>query len=467
MASALLLAPVGAAAQSGADGPGPGFAERGGQPNEARVDGRLALRDVYSFDNQTPWDVHILFLDSDVRAYDVAEVGSGALNLRLDSRLLFDLTQDDRVSEPSDTSPGLQRNERRFGVTQTVTDIRLLYAELEHLGPVDATLGRIWFYEAGGAWVDGGALKLHLSDDWSVAAFGGLAPDPIDWDLDTQRQTGGGFLAYRTRRADASLAYTTQLYDGALDRHYAFSRGHWSVPVGDTVQSLFLSYYGSLDLQNEDPVLTTVFTNASCWLNSTLNLSAHYARFATSRLRQTQQGPRPEDNQRDLLGEEINTGSYDQVRLAAAERFGGHYYLYQQLDYRQRDLLDRDSATYYRAGIRDSAVLGTQLALHSRVSVRNNFASDSSEFLAEGAYRFGDRFELEGAFIFQRGRSLIAEQSQDIYLINVAGTFDFTPDVYLTLDYELNSETNIVQEEQETAGNLNIHTVFTRLTYRL
>ncbi len=450
-----------AAAQSVADsGPVTG-------PTATRVDGRLSLRDAYSTDNQTEHDVHILFLDTDIRGRNLADIGGGTLHFRLDGRFLYDLTGDEVVSQSEYSSQVVKRNERRFGETQTFADVRELRVDLEGLGSVDVGLGRQWFASAGGAWVDGGSVRVRFGDDWSTSVFGGLQPDPFDYLPTLDRQTGGAFVAYEGLNAQSSFGYTLTVFDGRLDRHWVFSRGHWAVPAGEWAKSLHLSYYLSTDLQGETPVVTAGFLNASYWLNETLNFSTHYARFATVKLRDLrQQGFNPDLQQQGVLGQAVNTGSYDQLRLSATQRYN-HYNLYQQIDFRQRDTIDRRSAIYYRAGVRDSAFLGTQLWLHGRVTLRNNFQSDSTEYLAESGYRFGDSFSLEGALIFQTGRAVGAQQAQDVYLGNLAGTFDVTPDFYLTLDYEAALETNVLQEEDETAGDLLVHTVFARVTYRL
>ena len=436
-------------------------------PDATRVDGRLSLRDAYSTDNQTANDIHILFFDADVRGRNLAEIAGGTLHFRLDGRFLYDITGDEVVSRSEYSSQVVRRNERRFGETQTFADVRELKVDLEGLGAVDVGLGRQWFPEAGGAWVDGGRVRLHFGEAWSTSVFGGLQPDPFDYLPTVDRQTGGAFVGYEGLHVQSSFGYTLTVFDGRLDRHWVFSRGHWAVPVGTWGKSLHTSYYLSADLQGDSPVVTAGFVNASYWLNETLNFSAHYARFATVKLRdERQRGFNADLQQQGVLGQVVNTGPYDQLRLSATQRYS-HYNLYQQLDLRQRDTIDQRSAIYYRAGVRDSALFGTQLWLHGRVTLRNNFQSDSTEFLVESGYRFGDVFSLEGGLIFQTGRGVEANQSQDVYLGNIAGTLDVTPDFYLTLDYEAAIETNVLQEEDETAGDLLVHTVFARVTYRL
>lgn len=449
---------------------------RGGLSDETTIDGKVSVRDVFSTTNQQlqgqDLAVHLIFIDLDLDARNLATFGErGRLNFKLDSRFLNDLTQGDKVSTNEFTTTPVGRNERRFGETQTFADVRDLYVEAEDLGSTDLRLGRVWLYQAGGAWVDGLDLEFKFNQRWSLGGFGGLAPDPFDYLPTAERQTAGSYVAYEADRVQFSTAYTSQLFDGGLDRHYVFSRGHWSVPVEDWGKSLFLSYAATLDLPNseagqDDPVLTTFFTNVSWWANNTLNFGANYARFATVRLADPRQRRfNAEENQQELLGQEINQGAYDQVRLSAVQRFS-HYHVYQQIDIRDRDLLDKRQAIYYRAGVRDNAFLGTELYLHGAVTVKNNFLSDSTEFLLESAYRFGSKFQVDGAAAFQSGRSLVAQQDQDVIFANLRGTFDFTPDVYLSLDYDLTIETNIQQEEDETADSLLVHTLFTRLTWR-
>lgn len=467
-AAALLLllwaAPAGAQdAVIAADGIG----ARADAQGAAKLDGRFSVRDVYSFDSQTAFDVHLMFLDADLRGQDLARVGGAKLNFVLDSRFLFDLTGDEVIATSQFSRIPVRRQERRFGETQTFVDVNQLYVQLEDLGPLNVTGGRVWLYEAGGAWVDGGHLELKFAEGWSAGFYGGLQPDPYTYLPTTERQTTGSFVQYTGERFQASAAYTAQLFDLTLDRHFVFSRAHWSVPVSDWSRSLFLSYYASLDLQNQDPTFTTLFGNASWWLNETLNLSAHYARFATARIQDpNQRRALPDDNQRDLLGNTINLGAYQQVRLSATERFG-HYNLYQQIDFRSRNVLDDRSAIYYQAGLRDNDFLGTQLFLHGRLTVRNNFLSDSLEYMLESGYRFGPSLEVDGALIYQTGRSLVINQAQDVIFGDLRGTWSFTPDIYLSLDYNVTLETGIVQEEAETQGDLLIHTFFSRFTYRL
>lgn len=441
--------------------------QRADAQGATKLDGRFSVRDVYSFDNQTGFDIHLSFLDADLRGQDLARVGGARLNFNLDSRFLLDWTGDTIIATSEFSRIPVRRQERRFGETQTFADVNQLYVQLEDLGPLNLTGGRVWLYEAGGAWVDGAHLELKFSDGWSAGFYGGLQPDPYDYLPTTDRQTSGSFVQFSGQRVQASLAYTTQLLNLTLDRHFVFSRAHWSVPTGTWSRSLFLSYYASLDLQNEDPTFTTLFTNASWWFNDALNFSAHYARFATSRIRDpAQRRALPDDNQRELLGNQINIGAYQQVRLSLTERFN-HYNLYQQIDFRSRNQIDERSAIYYRAGVRDNGFLGTQLFLHGRLTVRNNFWSDSTEFMLESGYRFGTSLELDGALIYQTGRSLVANQSQDVYFGDLRATWSFTPEIYLSLDYNATLETGIIQEEDATQGDLLVHTLFSRFTYRL
>ncbi len=449
-----------------------GDAGEDGLAADTSYQGRLAARHVITTDSQG-FQAQLLFFDADLDVKELARFGDkGRLNFMLNSRFLLDFTQSQRISNNEFTGDGIQLNERRFGQTQTFADVRELYVEAEDLGPVDIRAGRVWLFQAGGAWADGAQLQYNLSRNWSTGIFGGLQPDPFDYLPTADRQTAGTYAAYEADRFQFSGAYTAQLFGGNLDRHYLFSRAHWSVPTGNWGKSLFLSYYASLDLPNadaqvDDPVLTSFFTNATYWANNTLNFSVHYARFATSRLADPRQNRfAAEENQRPLLGNVINQGAYDQVRLSAVQRFS-HYHVYQQIDIRDRNLLDQRTAIYYRAGIRDSGFLGTNLFLHGRLTVRNNFLSDSTEFLVEAGHRFGTSFEIDAAFAYQTGGSLIALQDQDVFFANARASYDFTPDIYLSLDYDLTVETNIQQEELETAGSLLVHTVFTRLSYRL
>ena len=451
-------------------GVGTEIGARGGQGG-ASVDGRFALRDAFVFDNQD-FNVHLIFFDADLGVKRFAQVGSGHLNFKLDSRFMLDLTQDQDVSTSQFTGAEVKTNERRFGVTQTPADVRQLYIELEDLGSVDVQAGRVWLHQAGGAWADGANLVYHFNNRWSSGLFGGLQPDPFDYLPNADRQTAGLYADFLGERTSFSSAYTLQLLDGGLDRHFLFSRGHWSVPMGDFTKSLFLSYFASVDLPNseiglDNPVVTTFFTNASWWVTGNLNFSANYARFATSRLKDPkQQGFAAEPNQEALLGKLVAQGPYDQFRLSAVQRFD-HYHVYQQIDFRTRERLDTEDAIYYLAGVRDNSFLGTDLALHGRVTVRNNFLSDSTEFLLESSYRFGGSLQLDAAAAFLTGTSEVALQDQDVIFTSARVSVDFTPDFYLALEYELTAETNIQQEELETAGDLLVHTIFSRLTYRL
>jgi len=450
----------------------PDFAERGGQPGGARYDGRLSLRDVFSVDSQTDNDIHILFADADFRGLDMARVADAKLNVRLESRFLLDFTQDEGLANTSlftDEAGARQRNERRFGETQTVADVRSAFAELEGLGRFDLSAGRIWFFESGGAWVDGLAATFHFADQWGATLFGGLQPDPYSYGLTAARQTAGTFVAFEDRTASWSLGYTLDLLDGGIDRHFVSSRGHWAVPW-TAVRGFFLSYYLTADLQTEaSPQLTTAFANSSLWVNDTLNFGLNVARFSNIQYVRSHAetgGNFAEPNQRSLLGLDTNLGTYDQVRFSTAERFGG-VYLYQQIDLRRRDTIAPGDATYYSVGVRDSDLLETGVFWHARLTVRNNFQSDSSELFVEVARQFGSTFELDGSVAFLTGRSQVAPQTQDVLVYDLRGVYNFSPALYFALDYELSQETNVVQEELETSGDLLVHTVFTRLTWRL
>ena len=76
-------------------------------------------------------------------------------------------------------------------------------------------------------------------------------------------------------------------------------------------------------------------------------------------------------------------------------------------------------------------------------------------------------FELDAAFVYLTGRSQVAPQTQDVFVYDLRAVYNFTSSIYLSGDYELTQETNIVQEELETAEDLLVHTLFARLTYRL
>ncbi len=461
---------IGASAGAQELGVSSDLGERGGQTN-VTTDGRLSVSDAFVFDNKD-FDAHLIFLDVDLGLRRLAQVGEGHLNFKLDSRFMFDLTQDRNISTSEFTGVAVKNNERRFGETQTPADVRELYVELADLGSLDLQVGRVWIYQAGGAWADGANLIYHFDSQWAQGLFGGLRPDPFDYLPTTNRQTAGTFTEFTGDRAIFSAAYTAELLDGELDRHFAFSRGHWSVPMGDFTRSLFLSYFASIDLPNsgaevDSPTATTFFTNATWWVTDNLNFSTHYARFATSKLRDpAQTAIKAEPNQEAILGNQVAQGPYDQIRLSAVQRFD-HYHVYQQIDFRSRKLLDQERAIYYSAGVRDTGFLGTDIFLHGQVTVRNNFLSESTEFLLEGGTRFDSSVQLEGGLAFLTGTSLIGIQDQDVIFANARGSVDLLSSFTLSIDYELTAETNIQQEEIETAGDLLVHTIFSRLTYRL
>lgn len=418
---------------------------------EVDLAGRISLRGLYSTDDgqDTP-DVAMLFLDTDARAENLTD---GGLRLVLDATFLLDATE---------------AQERRFGRTESIDQVRQLYAELPRLfGRLDLAAGRKLLPEAGNAWVDGVDLEWWFGSDASLGAYGGLRPEPIEYALTLDYQALGAYGTVHGPGFDGSLAYNVVLFEGALDRQFAFNRMHWEI-----VERLFLATYLVVDFTEEVEV-TTLLATLDYTPVQALNLSLNYTRYSVEQYRNEQIYRNViEPNQILILGDEVFDLVYDRARVSASLRFGGHYVHYQSFEYKHRSQDDLD-AWLYTVGLRDENLFGlwgTYADL--RVTARNNFQSDSYLVALEIDQDLGAHWSVGGRFTWFNGRTVgravdersrTFDEAQEIFLVGASVGWRPHASHHLDLHYDGIYEAEL--QDARNQDNLFIHTGMARYAY--
>ena len=169
-------------------------------------------------------------------------------------------------------------NERRFGVTETVSRPRQLYVEEPRLIPhLEFSVGRRLISAAGNAWVDGLVLHHRVNSQVRIGLYGGLRPDPYDYSIAQEYQTFGIYSTFRTRGHSADLGANVILNDG-LDRQYVSARTH-----NQLHENLYLSLYSIVDtLDGPD---TTFLGTLDYTPVERLNLILNYTRYSLEEYR--------------------------------------------------------------------------------------------------------------------------------------------------------------------------------------
>jgi len=431
---------------------------------EVDVDGRVALRTLFSDDGleitERAQAVFIAFLETDAEVTNLTE---GGLKLALDGTFVLDAT---------DT------RERRFGRTESLDQIRQAYVEQPGLfgDRLDVAAGRRLIAEAGNAWVDGLELRLRFFDGAVLGAYGGLAPDPIDYALDIDRQATGTYVGFRNERVDVSAAYNVEfntrdaeLYRGEvqpapelLDRHYAFGRAHVKI-----VDGLYLATYAVVDLATE-PRITTLLGSIDYKPTSNVELGLNVSRYSLTQYRdQVIYQNIVEPNQALILGDEVLDLSYDRARLWVGLRFGPRYH-YQSIEYKQRSLDGQDS-WHYTIGLRDDDLFGLGTRADIQLQLRDNFVSDSALIALTVQHDVTSKITLDGRFTVFDGQSVDDErarafdEAQRVLVMGLSAFWRISRQHQVDLMYDGIYETEL--QDARNDGSLFIHTAMARYNF--
>ena len=415
---------------------------------ETALDGRASVRGLYSFDdgpgNPT---TGIGFVETDIRGRDLTESG---LQLQLDATFLLDATQSD---------------ERRFGNTETLDQVRQFYATQPNLLGLDVSAGRRIVFDAGNAWVDGADVKWRANETFGLGIYGGLSPDRFDHAFGTRYQGGGIYATVQTDELNGSLAYNALLRETALDRQYVFNRLHYRVLAG-----LFVASYLVFDFVDE-PQVTTVLGTVDYTPVRALNLTLNVSRYSLDQYRNESIYHNViEPNQALLLGDEVLRAVYNRVRFSASVRFWGRYYHYQSVESKRRQNDDGD-AWFLTFGLRNDHLLGLGTTMDLSASLKNNFESDSYQIALEIEHPFGATWTSAARASLFNGRTLgrntergrTFDEAQEIWLFGTTVFWRPTRQHQASLDYD-----GVYEAELQDAKNqapIFIHTVMTRYSF--
>ncbi len=430
---------------------------------EVDVDGRVALRTLFSDDGleitERAQAVFIAFLETDA---EVMNLTDGGLTLALDGTFVLDAT---------DT------RERRFGKTESLDQIRQAYVEQPDLfGVLDVVAGRRLIAEAGNAWVDGLELRLNIFDTAVAGVYGGLAPDPIDYALDLDRQATGAYVGFRNERIDASAAYNVEFntrgpeaYRGEvrpepdlLDRQFAFGRVHLKI-----VEGLYIATYAVVDMATE-PQITTLLGSIDYKPSSRVELGVNVSRYALAQYRdEIIYQNIVEPNQALILGDEVLDLSYDRARLWVGLRFGPRYH-YQSIEYKQRSLDGQDS-WHYTIGLRDDDLFGLGTRADIQTQLRDNFVSDSVLIALNLQHDVTSKITLDGRFTWFDGQSVDNErarafdEAQRVLIMGLSAYWRISRQHQVDLMYDGIYETEL--QDARNDGSLFIHTAMGRYNF--
>lgn len=411
------------------------------------VDGRVSFRSLYSADSPVNPTTFISFLETDAKAIGLT---NGELGLVLDATFILDATE---------------TNERRFGETERLDQIRNLYLE-QPLGSVTLRAGRRVIPEAGNAWVDGVDLTLKLlGDQAEVGVYGGLAPDPFDRSFNTTYQAGGLYGGWQTSGITASVGYNAVLRETVLDRQFLFNRTHLKLAEG-----LFLSNYLVFDFV-ETPNITTLLATLDYTPFKALNFTLNVSRYSIEQyLNQTVYRNVIEPNQALLLGDEVIDLVYNRVRFSTSVRVWDSAFHYQTVEYKQRSQDGRE-AYLYTIGIRDSNFMGWGTEVDVQSQLLNNFQSDSvlvginvRQDIGASATIGGRATWFDGRTIgraTQRGRAF--DEAQEIILIGALATWRMNKQHHLDVNYDGVIESEL--QDLRNGQNLVIHTGMLRYSW--
>ncbi len=512
-------------------------------PPKLEPRGRVSLRNYALFDNEDDHSTDLLTADVDVM---LPRVGGTGFSLLFDGEFRRDLSKHPELSDQEEeyaqvdphAAAGKQeylgRIERGLGTIRggTLGDyVRSAYVEYAGLaGLLTLRGGRMQLTDLGQVWVDGGLVRADVIKGLFVGAFGGLAPDPLDYSFNTEHSSVGAFAGYDGRKVLLRVAFDQAMIGGETDRQFVFSSGHAGI-----ADVLFLSYSLTVDLagqkvtfpagdwqgtdpQAEDlgPMVTMGMVNLLWWATPQLsvNLSGNTFRNVPFRVSRPAFWPteldrdvlegmlarRTDDRtllpsyiQRLYLGDSTAFPAYYSLRLGPSLRFARSWYAYLTVDWRSREL-DGEQARFASAGVRSSDIFGSRAYGRLEYTVRDNFLSDSDEVFFSLGRKLAGRVDLAGYLTLMDGRSMATtfgrdlllqlreggldprsapersdlriDQRQRVWLVGLSLDIDITKRLYLLLDYEYTHE-SLLAEDAQDAEELVIHGLNARLTWRL
>ena len=418
------------------------------KPKGADVDGRIGIRTLYSSDGvDSARDVLFSIVDIDLRASKLTASNFGLL---LDSRFIWD---DTKV------------NERRFGNTESIPRVRQGYL-VKPFAPLNLTfkLGRILIAESGNAWVDGGSVELKTGDQTSVGIYGGLRPNPIDYELTTVYKAAGAYAKYRSgTKFDTEGGLNLVLREN-IDRQFVFHRSHYR----PNRQWSFFNY-SILEMTN-DPEFSTLLAGMTYRQKKGLTLNLNLSRYAVEQYRNAiifQNVVEP--NQALLIGNEVINLVYNRMRLSLSYRFWQRFYAYQSLELKQRSQDNRRGATY-TLGMRNDDFFDMSWDL--RAIIEQGYLSDSWLLATSLDGRLSPTLSwtLHGTALdartidrfTERGRTF--DEAQKVYLIGAAMHWRIQRLHYLALIYDYVLETEL--QDARNQGRLHLQTVMGRYQIR-
>lgn len=416
---------------------------------DAQLDGSLRLRGLHSTDDGGNPDVTFGFLDTDARFAQLTESG---LALRLDATFLLDVTE---------------ANERRFGETESLDQVRQLHAQHPLLDDrLVLTAGRQLLWDAGNAWVDGASAELRLDGDRAgVGLYGGLAPDPFDYALDPDAQAAGAYGVFTGDDLDAAVAYNGVVRGGELDRHFLFQRAHWRVMPG-----LYVADYLVVDFARE-PGITTLLASVDYSPVRPINLTLNLSQYSIEQYKDAQVYRNVvEPNQALILGDEVADLVYRRARLGASVRFWDHLYHYQSVEVKHRSQ-DAQEAYIYIIGLRDEDLFRTDLRADLSLQLHNGFESDSELVSLTLDRDFGASLSLDLRATYFDGRTVgratergrYFDEAQEIWL--VGGGAVWRPARHHQLDAAYDAVYEAELQDLRNQDTLLIHTFMGRYAY--
>ena len=418
---------------------------------KSQLDGRLSLRSFVSADQSETYPsptVLINFLETDLNAYNLTQSG---LSLHLDATFILDVSQS---------------NERRFGPTERFDQVRQLYLRHDLGRRFTLFFGRRLLHYAGNAWVDGLEIQTHLDRKrLHVGIYGGLSPDRFDRSLTVDYQALGGYMDWQRKGFDFSLAMNTLLYQGSLDRTFAYQRTHIKI-----TDQLFFSDYLIVDLLDNVDV-TTLLSTLDYTPTPAFNTAITISRYSLEQYRnQAIYRNIIEPNQALILGNESINLVYHRLRFSASLQVTDDVYHYQMFEYKAR-AQDGRTAHLYTIGVRHANIFNSGVELDLQGQFMDQFRSDSL-IVALSAYKdFSQYFTLDARITHFKGRTLdqasdrvrIFDEAQNIYLMGLSLMYRATKSHRFILAYDAVYESEL--QDLKSDESLWIHTGMFKYSY--
>ena len=420
--------------------------------SSSQLDGRLSSRSYFSTDSSKTFnspDVWMSFLETDLRGRNFT---SAKISFNLDATFILDVSQ---------------ANERRFGETERLDQIRQLYLTLPLSSRLKLHFGRRLIREAGNGWVDGVDGQFELKPKtWLLGVYGGLSPDRFDRSLTLDYQAAGTYTDYHSNGFDLSLGYNAILFQGGLDRHFISQRTHYKLADG-----LFFSDYLIADLIRGGEV-TTLLSTLDYTPVSPLNLTINFSRYSLEQYRnQAIYRNIIEPNQALILGNEVVDLVYNRIRFSASVRLFKHIYHYQMVEYKNRAQDGLDSRIY-TLGLREENLLGTQIEVDLQAQFADHFRADTLILAATARKNISSVLFMDARLTQFNGRTLdqntdrlrIFDEAQEIYLFGLSIVGRLQQSHRLSLSYDGVYESELTDRKTDE-DNVFIHTGMFKYSY--